>query len=499
MSEILPVLWTPDELIRILQGVWLVRPGNSWKPLGLRAMLPERRNPPYSPNYINIIFNQRQLDKAREQLSGRNGGGALVLNASLASATDLSWSKVPIFLLPPQSLPIANLAVAARARFSGRIVAVVGSVGKTTTRRLISSILEAKGRVATNIGNWNFQPHVFEQLSSIDPNTDYYVAELGLGQKNVSIASTVQILRPHVVVFTHLGVSHVDMISHSEDLDNSEVLAQVLALKGQAFTGLNRFGTAIINADMPLAAEAIKMARRHTPNVITYGEATNASCQILSYESTPDGGNVAFLDGKQRVETPLRMRGKAISQNVLAAWSVAKFFHFKPDEILPEMSNWDGIKGRSKLLKLEIEGAQVSILDDSFNATPLSVVTCLSTIAETARTTGATRTIAVLGDILHVGPDSDRIHADLAGNIISNNIDLVFTRGDHMLNLHNALPENKRGAHCSTNDELVQRILPILRNGDILAVKASTPLRFREIVASFQEAAKLRLNIADTL
>lgn len=270
-------------------------------------------------------------------------------------------------------------------------------MGKTTTRHLIKSILGTKGRVVTNIGNWNFRPHVFEQLASIDPNTDYYVAELGLGQKDINIAGTVEVLRPHVVVFTHLGVSHVDMIDQSENLDRSEVLAKILALKGQAFEGLSRFGAAIINADMPLASDAMRMAQKRTPNVIGYGEAKNALCQRVSYESTHEGSNITIKDGKTKIETPIRMRGKSISQNALAAWSVARFLHFRPDEILPVLSRWEGVPRRSRLLHMKIGNAQISVLDDSFNATPLSVRACLSTLAETARVTNAARKIAVLG------------------------------------------------------------------------------------------------------
>jgi len=474
----------PEELSDITGGIWLKPPAEDWNPQGTRALLGRLR---YASDHINIVKNAAQLATAREHLTDcsedeAGEGGALALPTALFSESDLSWNRLPVLLLPPQAKPLEALAKAGRARFTGRVVVVVGSVGKTTTRLIISKVLGSRSRVVTNRGNWNYRGNLFEQLSSIDPNTDYFVAELGLGQKGADIAGTVEVLAPHAVVFTQLGLSHIDVIEGGEALDSEELLSRILKRKSEAFSGLKRFGVAVVNADMPLADKAVELARKYTPTVVTYGESADADCRLLSYDDTPEGCEITFRSGEQVERVPLHLRGRPLSVNALAAWTVATFFGFEAEAVLPAMSSFEGKNGRSRLLKLELQGKPVWVFDDSFNATPFSMQTCFTTLSGTARVVGAERKIAVLGDILHLGPESDRLHAGLADHLVGNGIDLVFTLGENMAHLSNALPENMRGAHCSTNDELVEQVLAALRGGDIIAVKASTPLRFVKVV-----------------
>ena len=159
------------------------------------------------------------------------------------------------------------------------------------------------------------------------------------------------------------------------------------------------------------------------------------------------------------------------------------------DSALHSMSEFTAVGGRAQVVEIPIGSGTALLIDDSFNATPDSVRATLKLLAEYGPQRQARR-IAVLGDILHLGPASQDLHSSLAEDICLRPIHQVFTIGSEMLHLHRALPHAIRGPHASCLRELEQLVRAYLQAGDILTIKASTPIGLGRLAASLKSSTR---------
>ncbi|MCO6180974.1 UDP-N-acetylmuramoyl-tripeptide--D-alanyl-D-alanine ligase [Ciceribacter sp. RN22] len=476
-----PILWTPAELAHAVEGVWIRSPGVRWRPTSVRAQLPSRDNLPVSEHAINFIYGESRLASALETLSGKRGGrGCLVLPSNLITAQVLERAELPILACPPTARPLADLARAARARFSGRLVLVVGSVGKTTTRQMIAHALREYGTVTANYGNLNLATHVYEILASSSPNTGYVVAEMGL-LRGANFAEAAMVLKPDVVVFTHLGLAHIDAVEKQEE-DPDHLVEQILRKKAQAFQGLTRFGAAIVNEDMPLASQASDIARKQTGRVTTFGRNPESAFRLLDLTLSGTGSRISCQCRDRRYEFEIGTVGAAPASNCMASLAAVDALGLKLEPAIAALASFSGVEGRSQLRRYDYRTGSVWILDDSFNATPLSMRACLDTLGKAARFHSAGRRIAVLGDIRHLGPQSGELHAELSEAVAEARIDRLYTIGSETPSLQSAVPPAIRAGHYETREDLVSALLSDLRTGDMVAFKASSPLKFWELV-----------------
>ncbi|MGL4441219.1 MAG: glutamate ligase domain-containing protein, partial [Bosea sp. (in: a-proteobacteria)] len=243
--------------------------------------------------------------------------------------------------------------------------------------------------------------------------------------------------------------------------------------KAAIYDGLNYGGIAICNADIPDVARlrAHAMASR-AGRFVSFGEAANADVRLVSCGLLADLSVVDAEVMGTRVTYKIGSPGKHIVMNSLAVLAAVKLIGADLALAALALADLKPPQGRGARQQLNAAGGTITLMDESYNANPASMRAAFENLGRLAPT-GRGRRIAVLGDMLELGPEAERMHADLAAPLAQNNVDLVFAAGRLMRNLYDALPSAQRGAYAATSANLEALVLDALRAGDVITVKGS--------------------------
>jgi UDP-N-acetylmuramoyl-tripeptide--D-alanyl-D-alanine ligase len=369
---------------------------------------------------------------------------------------------------------LTAIGTAARARFTGRLVAVTGSVGKTTTKEMLRRILAASGPTHAAVASYNNHWGVPLTLARLAPDAAFCVAEIGMNHPG-EIAPLARLARPHVAVITNIAPVH---IGHMGSLE------AIAAEKAAILSGLTDDGTAVLPAESPhlaILTEAAGAAR-----IIRFGRSEAAEARLLDAASDADGVNVSMtMEG-----VPLRFRlaapGAHMAVNAVAAIAAAVALGVEPHHASAALDGFTAVTGRGARRRLALPGGgEALLLDESYNASAPSVRAALAVLGLQP----ATRRVAVLGDMLELGDASAAEHAGLAPDVMAH-ADLLFACGPEMRRLYDAVPASMRAAHAATSADLAPHVVATLRPGDAILVKGSLGSRMAKIIAALPVRAE---------
>lgn len=485
------MLWTPYELEILTSGKWIRPPGQKWNPARVKmsGIRPDGRPVPLEPDTIMFIRTERGLSAYRDAGSFKAGqfAAGIAVHRQLSDSTLLPDNR-PIIAVPDPEKAIRALALYARERMEGQVVAITGTVGKTTTRGMLLHIFKEQGRTITNAGNFNSGNNILSYMASTRRACRLAVFEVGIGGAVNALRQVSRLTRPDVVVLSQLGIAHLDSITRAP-LDEEQALRVVAGQKAQLFEAMRSDGTAVINRDIPLFDEIAARIRKRGHRVVSYGLSERADYRFRS--AGMDGALtkvVAEANGVP-ISYQLSAPGEFMAVNSLGAVAAAMALGLGLDDATGPLSTYTTAPGRAQLIPLTIAGKPITLINDSYNSTPLSVRSTLRLLQGMETANGARR-IAILGDIAHLGADSARIHAGLAAAVTESNVDCVYTFGPKMEHLHRALPAQLGGGHFQDKNALFDAVLPTLSPGDVITIKASMPSRFAELIRMFRRAAQ---------
>ncbi len=391
-------------------------------------------------------------------------GHKFVRQALKAGAAAAVISHIPsdcrdadnLLLVKDTVVALENLGVASRERSSAKIIAVTGSVGKTGVKEALASVLSKQGKTHATVGNLNNHFGLPLTLARMPRDCDYAVLELGMNHAG-ELTPLSKMAKPDVAVITTIASAHL------EHFANEEAIADA---KCEIFTGLNKGGSAVLNADNPHFARMRRSCiQQGVENIITFGQ-DNGDYSVISSEPAEVGSDIeADLEGKS-LKFRVSHNGSHWVTNslaVLACVCAADANIIKASEDLGHLSQ---LKGRGAVHNISIPGGQIRVIDESYNANEASMRAALDVLSQQQG-----RKIAVLGDMLELGPDEKKIHSDLADAF--DQIDLVFTCGPLMKNLHGMVPAEKRAAHADTAENLAPLVVQSIQPGDVISIKSS--------------------------
>ena len=408
------------------------------------------------------------------------GAGAAVVGA--ARAEEFSHSG-PVLAVPgegPDPVLDAMRAIgrAARARTDAQVVAVTGSVGKTGTKEALRHVLAGQGPTHASVASYNNHWGVPLTLARIPAETRYGVFEIGMNHAREILPLTAEV-RPDVALITTVEPVHIEHFPS---------LAAIADAKGEIFSGLKPGGVAVINRDNPNFSRLLAHAQASPAGrVITFGEHEAADVRALRIVVRPDLSVVDAVVMGQPVTYQLGTAGRHTAMNSLGVLAVIHALGADLAEAALALARLSPPVGRGARTALHLPGGEAWLVDESYNANPASARAALATLAG-IETGPRGRRIAVLGDMLELGPTSETQHRGLAEAVESHGIDLVFTAGTRMGHLFEALPIGRRGIAAGASDDLVEPLAKLLRPGDALMVKGSNSMRMGRIV----EALKAR-------
>ncbi|HZF05287.1 MAG TPA: UDP-N-acetylmuramoyl-tripeptide--D-alanyl-D-alanine ligase [Patescibacteria group bacterium] len=374
-------------------------------------------------------------------------------------------ANVPLVLVEDTTRALGRLAGWHRSRFSVPVVAITGSIGKTTAKELTAAVLATRWEVLKPASSFNNQWGLPLTLLRLGAEHGAAVVELGTNQAG-EIATLSAIARPTVGVVTMVAAVHTEFLGTIEGV-REEKAALVRALSPA--------GIAVLNADDPRVAS---MAREAKGRVITFGRAASAAVRIAGEAADTDAGFAFTLDaGGRRQPVRVAFAGRHNVTNALAAAAVGLALELPLDDIARGLGAARPVGGRGVWKR----AGEVAILDDTYNASPASVRAALDTLA--ARRAGR-RAVVVLGDMLELGALSDEAHREVGRMVAALPADELvgFGRASALAVEAARAAGLAEAHHAPTFEDTVAHLLKRLAPGDVVLVKGSRGMRMERVV-----------------
>ena len=347
-----------------------------------------------------------------------------------------------------------------RSKLSLKLVGVTGSVGKTTTKEMISAVLSERFKTHKTQGNLNNQIGLPKTILQLDKTFEAAVIEMGMSDLG-EIHELSTCATPDISVITIIGVSHLENLGTREN---------ILKAKLEITDGMNPSAPLVINVDNDMLA-TVKLDRP----TITYGIENKAD--IMATDIDSDGENTTFSINGLKVTIPCI--GIHNVYNALAAYAIAKHFEMTDEEIVVGLKNYTPSGMRQRITKV----ANTTVVEDCYNASPDSVTAALKALAS-MNTKG--KKIAVLGDMLELGSVSVKGHYDAGKLCAELKIDELVCLGQEAKNYKKGCEENGgKATWFDDRDKLAEYLVEISNDSDVLWFKASRGMKFEELIEKY--------------
>ena len=452
------------------------------------AMRADKSGPlPASISGISIDTRSIARGEAFFAIQGENRDGhdfvaaALKAGAGVAVVTRGKLAQLPkdapLLAVDDVLEGLRDLARAARARSKAKIVAVTGSVGKTSTKEALYLALSADGETHASAASYNNHWGVPLSLARCPASAKYAVFEIGMNHAG-EITPLTQLARPHVAIVTTIEPVHLEYFGS---------LDKIADAKAEIFSGLERSGAAVLNRDnaqferLAAAAKAASVSR-----IVSFGENAGADARLVRCALQPEASTVDAVILGHAVTYKLGAPGRHQVLNSLAVLAAASLAGADLALAALALAKLQPATGRGTRHTLTLPGGSALLIDESYNANPASMRAAIALLGQ-APVGPRGRRIAVLGDMLELGPEGPVLHRGLAEPAARAAIDLVFCSGPQMQALWEALPSNHRGGYAETAAALEPTVLDAIRAGDAVMVKGSLGSKMGPIVKALQK------------
>jgi UDP-N-acetylmuramoyl-tripeptide--D-alanyl-D-alanine ligase len=363
------------------------------------------------------------------------------------------------------------LGRASRERSRATIIGVTGSVGKTSTKEALYAALDRNrpGRVHRSVKSYNNHTGVPLSLARMPRDAEFAVLEMGMNHPAEIRALTRQV-RPHVALITAIAPAHI------ENLGSEEAIADA---KAEIFEGLEPDGIAILPNDTDHRDRLVKAARRFADRIITFGTG-DADVHAIHAVSAETGGSLisaALLE--REITFTISQRGEHWVSNALAVLAAVEAVEEDVAVAALALSDLGGLKGRGERHMLELDGGEVLLIDESYNANPASMAATLKSLGAER---DVDRRIAVLGPMRELGEHSGPLHADLAPALRDARVDRLILIGDEMRPLAEKIVGIISFDLVPDVDEATDTLMRTVRPGDAVLVKASNSVGLAKLV-----------------
>jgi UDP-N-acetylmuramoyl-tripeptide--D-alanyl-D-alanine ligase len=359
----------------------------------------------------------------------------------------------------------------------GKIIAITGSAGKTTTRELCASLLSTVGTVQATYGNLNNRVGLPAVVFEIELAHAYAVLEMGMSERG-EIERLTEIAPPDVAVITNVGLAHAGGVGGGAD--------DIAREKGAIFAALGESGVAIANADDERVMSETKRSRGR---IVTFGRSSESNYRLAARESLGVRGSRVTLERKSSaVSIDLPLVGEAAAIDFVAALAAVEALvdrHLDDATIQDALKSIDLPSGRVSIVHLA-DGAIV--IDDSYNANPGSVRAAIASLVEIARKENR-RAVLVLGEMRELGEHAEAAHEEIGEAIVASDIALVISCGGLADLAIERAASDRIQLHFTSNSETAAKIaVSEVRAGDVVLVKGSRGVGAEVVVEALKRA-----------
>ncbi len=448
------LLWTAEEMVEATGGVMQA-------PFAATGVCIDSRSLQRGDLFIALAGESRDGHDFVADALARGAAGALVHRDVPGLPTN-----APLLRVDDAQAALTRLGAYARARFGGKLVAVTGSVGKTTTKEMLRVILAAQGTTHAAVASFNNHLGVPLTLARLAAEAAWCVVEIGMNHAG-EIKPLAKLARPHVALITNVENTHLGHLGSIEAIADEKIAIA---------RGLEPGGFIVLPADAPLLPRL--RAAVAGQKVITFGASADADTRLLDIKGDAEGTSLTVDIAGRRLSTRLAAPGRHMALDALAALTAATALGADLAVGAHALAGFTPVAGRGARRQIAVAGGTALLLDESYNASSSAMRAALSVL----RLQPARRRLAVLGDMLELGEAGPGEHRALADDV-SASADLVFTCGPLMRHLHDVLPTAQRGAHADDSAALAPLVAGVVSAGDAILVKGSLGSRMQRIVA----------------
>ncbi|MEI3323322.1 MAG: UDP-N-acetylmuramoyl-tripeptide--D-alanyl-D-alanine ligase [Eubacterium sp.] len=407
----------------------------------------------YIPFVGNVVDGHKFIPQVFEK-------GALVT----LSEKILETEEYPYIKVESTALALKEIATFYREQLDCKIIGITGSVGKTSTKEIIASVLEQKFDVLKTQGNYNNEIGMPLTILKIRENHDIAVIEMGISDFE-EMHRLSAISKPDACVITNIGTCHLENLG---DRDG------VFKAKTEIFDNLKENAYVVLNGDDDKLSQ-IKDVRGVKP--VFFGIETDRDVCAVKYQSLGiEGTKVTIRYFDEEFETIIPIPGHHMIYNAMAASCFGKHFGMTTEEIDKGIRSLKAISGRNNIFHTD----KYVVIDDCYNANPMSMKASLNVLNE-----ANTRKVAILGNMYELGENEKQLHREVGMHAANLGIDVVICIGELAKNIADAAKENNKNIkvfYFETKEEFENKMDDILKENDSILVKASNSMKFKTIV-----------------
>ncbi|MCM1128017.1 MAG: UDP-N-acetylmuramoyl-tripeptide--D-alanyl-D-alanine ligase [Lachnospiraceae bacterium] len=385
--------------------------------------------------------------------------------------------RVPYILVQDSFTALKEIAEFYRKQLTIPVVGITGSVGKTSTKEFIASVLSRKYRVLKTQGNFNNEVGLPLTVLSIREEHEAAVLEMGISNFG-EMHRLSKIARPDICVLTNIGQCHLENLGSREG---------ILRAKSEIFDYMNPEGYVLVNGDDD---QLIKITQKGSHAPVRFGLGT--ANDIFASDVVNKGllGTQAVIHASGHVfPVQIPLPGGHMVWNALAAAGTGFLMGLTADEVKQGLLDVQAVGGRSHVMEL----ADGILIDDCYNANPVSMKAALDLLA-----TAEGRKTAILGDMFELGTDEEKLHGEIGAYALGKGIDVLVCAGKLARHIYEQVlaQANDRQSTISayyypTRDEMMEHLPTILKPGDTILVKASHGMQFEKVVEKIQDGENI--------
>lgn len=463
-------LWATADLIKAMDG----RPLGTM-PEGITGISIDSRNLDQGAAFFAIKGDKFDgHDFASAALA--NGAGVLVIAESKLPAMGM-WNA-PTIVVSDVLKALEKLGRAARERVSGKVVAITGSVGKTTTKEMLRTVLAPSGKVHASVASFNNHWGVPLTLARMPEDTDFGVFEIGMNHSG-EISALVDMVKPDVALITCVEAAH---------MGNFKNLDEIAEAKSEIMEGLVDGGAIILNQDNSSYQYLFDKAKTHglDGHIYSYGRNNSANFELLSLKIHSKCSCFTMKIDNEELAVKLGAPGDHLVQNALGVLGMCSLIGADIALAALALADYSAEKGRGERSVRKVGAGEFTLIDESYNANPASMRAGISLLATTEPGRGGRR-IAVLGDMLEMGEFSEKLHVELAEPLQEAGVDIIVLSGPDMNYLAEAIRGDMQVYYRADLDVLIEWLTSKLRSGDVVMVKSSLGIGFGKIVKKLKD------------
>lgn len=426
-----------------------------------------------------VAFDSREVGPGDlfVAMTGESTDGHKFVDKAFASGAAGAIVSQPVayphILVSDTFRALEDLGRASRARVSAKIIGVTGSVGKTGTKEALFAALDRfrPGKAHRSVKSYNNHVGVPLSLARMPRDTQFGVFEMGMNHAG-ELAALTRLVRPHAAIITAIAPAHIEFFGTE---------AAIACAKAEIFEGLEPCGTAIIPYDSPHRDLLLEAATAHGACVLTFGLGEGADVRAEEVVARDEGGTMvtASLPGAElcyNVAAP----GEHWVSNSLAVLAAVEAVGGDLALAGLALAELPGLPGRGERTLISRDGGHILVIDESYNANPLSMVATLRQLGRDK----AERRIAVLGAMRELGNRSEELHRELAVPIMAAPVDFAILVGPEMAPLASALEGKVAFAHVANAGDAKDMLESKMRAGDAILVKGSNSVGLSRVVAA---------------